>query len=323
MKFLYTLLIVLSTACWFESHAQCCAMGNPFNNASATGIMESGRAQVSLTYKYGLFETYFRNRVRLINYGVYREMSYNFMALNFSYGITDKLSIEHETGYFLSKATRFADPELDKLANEGSGLSNGMLMARYAFLVIPSQQLTFDAGVGFKYPFARSSQSINGVELPVEAQPSTGAYGGVFHLQAGKRFRLFNLALQHRYDFNTENYNNYTFGDSHITTLSAAGEINRLFTGVVLLRNEYRGSDVAPNNSRLASEGSHLVILAPQLGIRPFRNFQLSVFGDIPVYRNYFGEQISNRYAVGLSLVWNASLKKQVPATVGFDLIEE
>jgi hypothetical protein len=323
MKFLAALFLFVGTMFWFEANAQCCAMGNPFNNASATGLMESGRLQASLSYKYGHFETYFRNRVRLINYGMYREMSYHFMALNFSYGITDRLSLEHEAGYFLSKATRFADPELDKLANEGSGLSNGMLMARYAFLVIPSEQLTFDAGVGIKYPFANKSQSVNGVELPVEAQPSTGAYGGVFHLQAAKRFRLFNLALQHRYDFNTENYNNYTFGDSHITTFSAAGEINRLLSGVLLLRNEYRGSDIAPNNSRLASQGSHMVILAPQIGVRPFRNFQLSVFSDIPVYRNYFGEQISNRYAVGLSLVWSASMKKKPATNDGFELIEQ
>jgi hypothetical protein len=322
MKFIYTLLILSGTTFWYEAQAQCCAMGNPFNNASATGVMESGRLQVGLTYKYGLFDTYFRNRVRLINYGMYREMSYQFMALNFSYGISDRLSLEHEAGYFLSKSTRFADPELDKLANKGRGLSNGMLMARYAFLVIPSEQLTFDAGAGIKYPFARTSQSVNGVELPVEAQPSTGALGGVFQVQASKRFRLFNLALQHRYDFNTENYNNYTFGDAHITTFSAMGEINRIISGMVLLRNEYRGPDKAPNNARLASEGSHIVILAPQLGITPIRNLQLSVFGDIPVYRYYYGEQISNRYAIGMNLVWSASLKRTIPGTTGFDVIE-
>lgn len=311
--FLFSLVLVSALLSAGKLHAQCCAMGNPFNNAAVNAGADEKNLQVSLTYKYGYYETYFRERVRLINYGMYREISYQYLALNFSYGITKRLGVEHEAGYFISKAPRLADPELDKFANAGYGFSNATLSARYAFLVIPAKQLRFDAALGLRYPFSQKSQRVNGIELPVEAQPSTGAFGGVMYIQAGKRFERFNLALQQRYEFNTRNYNRYTFGDAHITTFSASGDLNRYLSGLLLFRNEVRGSDKTGNNARLASQGSHLIIVAPQLSIRPYRDFQLSIFSDIPVYRRYFGEQISSRYALGISLSWNSSLRKISP----------
>jgi len=319
------IVLLLATAIFTflakETQAQCCAMGNPFNNSSVAGSIESKGLQLSLAYKYGYYETYFRERVRLINYGMYRQISYEYMALNLSYGISGRLGIEHETGYFISKAPRFADPELDKFANAGSGLSNGILLTRYVFMIIPSKQIQFDAGAGFKYPYSTSSQFVNGIELPVEAQPSTGAYGGVFQLQGTKRLGNQTLAIQHRYDFNTKNYNNYIFGDAHITTLSFGTQLTRHISSVILLRNELRGSDKTANNARLASEGSNLLILAPQIGFIPLRNLQISVFGDLPVYRRYYGEQISSRYAMGLSLIFSTSFQKTIPAASGFESI--
>lgn len=292
-------------------HAQCCAMGNPFNNAAVNAGAEANSLQVGISYKYGHYETYFRERVRLINYGMYRQITYKYMALNFSYGISKRLGIDHEAGYFISKAPRLADPELDRYVNAGHGLSNGTLSVRYAFAVIPDKQLRLDASVGIRYPFSQKSQRVNGIELPVEAQPSTGAFGGVMYIQAGKHYNNLNIVLQQRYEFNTRNYNKYTFGDVHITALSVNREFNPYLNGLLLLRNEVRGSDKTANNARLASEGSHLVILAPQLGIRLYKNFQFSIFSDIPIYRRYFGEQISSRYALGMSLLWSAAAKNK------------
>jgi hypothetical protein len=325
LKRIKRIVFALSTAIFIllmsEAQAQCCAMGNPFNNSSVAGSIETKGLHLSIAYKYGYYETYFRDRVRLINYGMYREISYQYAALNLSYGINERLGVEHETGYFISKAPRFADPELDKFANAGSGLSNGILLARYVFMIIPSKQIQFDLGAGFKYPYSTTSQFVNGIELPVEAQPSTGAYGAVFQLQGTKRFGNHVFALQHRYDFNTKNYNNYIFGDANITTLSFATQLNRYINGVILLRNELRGSDKAANNARLASEGSNLLILAPQIGFIPVKNFQISVFGDLPVYRRYYGEQISSRYAMGISLIFRTSFQKSIPASAGFENI--
>jgi len=314
-NFYLTLVLLAGLAVNVNVQAQCCAMGNPFNNIALSKEAGQQNLQVSLTYKYGYYETYFRERVRLINYGMYREISYQYLAMHFSYGITERLGVDHELGYFISKAPRFADPELDKFANAGQGLSNGILSIRYAVANIPGKQIRIDASLGIRYPFSQKPQSVNGIELPIEAQPSTGAFGGVMYIQTGKTMSKLNLVLQQRYEFNTRNYNDYTFGDVHITALSVNAEINPYLNGLLLLRNEVRGSDKTANNARLASEGSHMVILAPQIGIRPFRDFQVSIFGDIPVYRRYFGEQISSRYALGVSLLWSSAAKNKAQRT--------
>ncbi|MBU1008833.1 MAG: hypothetical protein KKD74_01745 [Bacteroidetes bacterium] len=289
--------------------AQCCSMGSPVSTASLAGVGSKHTLSVNYGMKYGLFETYFRQRTRLINYGLYDQLSYLFSSFNLAYNFTNRLSFEHELGYFVRKTTRYADPELDKLATDGYGFSGGMLLGKYALWVKPVSQFEIDAGLGFRYPFSRKPMVVNGIELPTEAQPSTGAFGGVMFLQAIKQHRNYSFALQHRYEFFGQNDNDYQYGSAHLTSVSASARYHS-FSAVLLLRNEIRTSDHSATNSRLASEGSHLVVLAPQLSYALLSGLNLTMYMDIPIYRYYFGEQISNRYAMGFSIIYTHTFAK-------------
>lgn len=284
--------------------AQCCSMGNPFNNTTVGGTLEKNQVRAALVYKTGNFETYFRGRVRLINYGMYSQLNYQYGSFTLSYGITPRLTIDHEAGFFFEKQTHFADPQLNQLARSGYGFANGTITTRYAVYENPENQFEIDVAAGLRYPFSTRAMEVRGVELPTEAQPSTGAFGALFFVQMHKAWKNIQMTLQQRYEFNAPNYIDYIFGDAHTTTLSVSGRMNRVFSGNLMFRNEFRSSDQSPTGARLASQGSHVVLATPMVSLTLPGNFMLSLFGDMPVYRYYFGEQISNRYAVGVSLVW-------------------
>lgn len=295
----------------YEIKAQCCAMGNPFNNTSVGGTLEKNQVRAALVYKTGLFETYFRGRVRLINYGMYSQLGYQYGSFTLSYGITPRLTIEHEAGFFFEKHTRFADPELNRLARSGHGLANGTVTGRFAVYENLQHQFEIDVAAGLRYPFSTEAMDVDGVVLPIEAQPSTGAFGALFFVQMHKEWMGIQTTLQQRYEFNAPNYIDYIFGDAHTTTLSLSGRINRVITGSMFIRNEIRSSDQSPTGARLASQGSHIVLATPMVTVLIPGNFTLSLFGDLPVYRYYFGEQISNRYAFGVNLIWTGWVKNQ------------
>ena len=59
--------------------------------------------RVNALYKYGFFETYYHNNVKLVNYGPIKNMSYNYTSLVLGYGLTKRLTLEHEAGYFINK----------------------------------------------------------------------------------------------------------------------------------------------------------------------------------------------------------------------------
>ena len=126
------LFIVLMACSGSALFAQCCSMGNPQTAQSASGLLPKNNLRIHAFYKHGYNETYFRENIRLINYGMFSHSSYDFTGLALSYGITDKITISHEAGYFIQKQLRYHDPYLDQLSKPGFGLSNGTLNLEFA-----------------------------------------------------------------------------------------------------------------------------------------------------------------------------------------------
>jgi hypothetical protein len=291
--------------------SQCCSMGNPGTGQESAGVLPKNHLRVYTFYKQGHNETYFRKNVRLVNYGVFSRSSYDFAGIFMAYGLTHKLTLEHEAGYFFSKELRYHDPELDALSRSGYGLSNGVLSLHYAVWRSPVRAMELTAAAGVKYPFSGKPLVIEGVEIPVELQPSTGAWGfvGRIHLNFPLGSGLPVLLLQHRFETNLPNYNNYTYGNAHHTALSVVLSLPMGVETLWQLRNERRAADATPTAARLASQGSNVLFFSPTLS-RPLPGgLHLSVFADLPLAKYYFGEQLSSKFAAGVSLSGQFPLK--------------
>lgn len=291
--------------------AQCCSMGNPLAGMTYSGEATKGNLQINAYYKHGYNETYFRHNVRLVNYGIYSHSNYDFAGLALSYALTNRLTLEHETGYYLKKEIRFINPELDALVKYGYGLSNGILSFRYQLAGGKPGLTRISAGAGVKYPYSTKLFSIENVDLPIELQPSTGAFGLMGQVFFTRDvLKNYKLTLGHRSEFNFRNKHEYLYGSMHTTTLAIAGRLYKKVFGQLTLRNEHKLTDKTPTGAKLASQGGNTLICSPKLGYQFPAGFHLSVFADLPVYKYYFGEQLSMQYALGISLAKSMSLKK-------------
>ncbi len=303
------------------ANAQCCSMGNPIVGMSPAADNFKGRLSLNLYYKQGFNETYFRNNVKLVNYGIYNYSGYDFAGLSLSYGVNSRLLIEHETGYYPRKEVNFADTDLEARAKDGFGLSNGLVSFRYSIIQPNDKKAGVMLGAGVKYPFKTEKLSLANVELPMELQPSTNAWGliGQFFITKETAFRQ-TFSFAHRSEINFRNKYNYKYGSLHTTAFTMSGKIYRGFYSAVTLRNEFKLSDDTKTGARLASQGSNVVIINPKIEYKLPGEFGLYIFGDLPVYKYYFGEQISMQYAFGIGLTKAFQLKKQIkPAAINTD----
>ncbi len=302
----YIAIILLITSCSIKlTSAQCCSMGNPSSSFSAADkATEPGQLVVNYFFKYGYNETYFRKNVKLINYGMYNFSEYNFSGLTAYYRINKRYQAGIETGYYFNKSVDFADPVLEARSKNGFGLSNSNVSVLYDLIRMTDSTPGIIISAGFKFPFSFNHQNISNVELPIELQPSTNAFGfnGSIALQK-KVFKKYMLSLMHKSEFNLRNKYNYLYGSMHISSISITGPISKKIHAGIALRNELKMSDKTPTGALLASQGSNLLLISPRLEYYLFKKLSIYVNADLPVYKYYFGEQISIKYAVSSGIM--------------------
>ncbi len=311
MKQLHLLALLSSLLLLQDLNAQCCSMGNPLAGSTYSTETVKGQLQLNAYFKHGYNETYFRKNVRLVNYGIYSHSGYDFTGLALSYSVTNRLTIEHENGYYLKKEVRYLNPEIDALVVNGYGLSNGLLGFRYLIFGGKPGAVNISAGGGIKYPYSTEMFTYENVELPIELQPSTRAWGVMAQFVMSKDISRFKLNFSHRSEFNQRNKDKYLYGNMHTSSVSVSGKIFKNLFAQAGIRNEYKLSDKTPTNAKLASEGSNILIFAPKVGCQLPADFHVSVFADLPVYKYYFGEQLSMQYAIGISVAKNFNLLKK------------
>jgi len=310
MKILFLFLLCAGMA--VQGFAQCCSMGNPLSGMNYSGEAPKGQFQINTYFKSGYNETYFRHNVRLVNYGMYSHSGYDFAGLSLSYSLTNRLTIEHETGYYLRKEIRYVNPEIDALAKQGYGMSNGILSARYQLTGGKPGSARISAGGGVKYPYSTKMFSLENVDLPVELQPSTSGWGILGQVFISRDVSgVYKFLIGHRSEWNFRNKYDYLYGSMHTTTFALSGRIYRQLFGQAAIRNEHKLTDKTPTGAKLASQGGNTVIFAPKLGYQFPAGFHLAIFADVPVYKYYFGEQLSMQYAVGVSVSKSMSLAKK------------
>lgn len=94
----------------------------------------------------------------------------------------------------------------------------------------------------------------------------------------------------------------YQYGGFFQLSSGAQYKLNRHINFSANLKYEWRGKDTRENNEIVGSSGSHLVLFTPQAMYHFKHNWSLMVLADLPVYKYVHGEQLTNSFAVQLSL---------------------
>ncbi|MBW6459460.1 MAG: transporter [Bacteroidales bacterium] len=292
-----SLLTVMLLLLQLKAEAQCCSPGTPVSGSEYVGITPVRTIRSITFYRHSFSDTYYEGGEVSGYQGT--TAGFDYIGEVLSYGILNRLSAELELGCFVN---RFQNSDvLGRFTTHG--FSNAVVTAKYAAVKI-KDNLELTVGAGAKLPVSRKIFGDEyGVPYPQEIQPSTGAYGFVgqlfFHYSMEQKWKLIVL---NRYEINGYNAENYRFGDTWIASVYIGRTFARHWTATLQLRSEFRLEDWQ-GEARYLATGGEVLFLSPQISYTFKPKLTLSVTGDIPVYRNYNGIQLSPKYAIGISLV--------------------
>ena len=215
--FLTLILIGFST----ETNAQCCSTGSPTGASIYMGVLGKNYFRVSTFFRRSYSDTYYENDNHSNNIPL-QSANYNFSGLAFGYGITRRLTLEADFGYFFNKTQLYLDNNVfHGMKSTGFGLSNGGINLKYGLFIKPAKQIELTAGAGFRYPFSTDPQMVNNVQLNRDIQPSTNTYGanGMIFFNIGFPSITLRLFTINRYDYNFPDKVQYKYGNILINSV--------------------------------------------------------------------------------------------------------
>jgi hypothetical protein len=286
-------------------HGQCLSSVNPVGGTESLLVLEKNAIRIISFYKYGQGKAYYTKNKKA-DFDLIEKACYNYFSVLAGYGINNKLTLETEAGYYFNKSQTYnVEP---KYTLTGKGLSNLVLLAKVNLYTNHVKRIYFSFAAGPRIPFKRGFQTVNNVLLPIELQPSAGAYGLVLNSSfvkenSEKGLRCF---ITNRTEINGRNRNNYRPGTSIFTSAFISKHLmfqwlKGDWTTILQLRNEIRTRDKM-NCCFKESSGGTLLFLVPQLNYVMFEKWSLSAMIDIPVYQYFNGTQLGASPGLTISL---------------------
>jgi len=296
----FVIYVIITIGFCLKTSGQCLSSVNPVGGVENLLTLEKRSIRVILFYKYSQGKHYFQ-KSRHTDFNMIDRAFYNNLTYFMGFGISNKLAIEGELGYFINKTQVYnLDPEY-KL--RGNGFSNIVLSARYSLYAENFKRIFVTLAPGIKIPATRKTQEIDNVELPVELQPNMGSYGFVLNStfvkeNSGSGFRFF---LTNRLETNVINKNEYRAGSAIYTSIYFSKHIMSAvvkgdWTAILQFRNEIRMHDEISGIQK-ESSGGVICFIAPQINHVIMEKWNLSVNFDIPIYQYFNGTQLGAGYS--------------------------
>lgn len=297
-----------------QAFSQCCSPGNPIGGSTNQGVLRKNILRTITFYSFSFSDDYYSGSKKQ-DYDFVEDAYYNFAGTNLAYGLTNKITLETELGYFINKVQEYNIPPPN--INKGFGLSNGVVSIKTPLIKKEEKEFEFTGGLGLKFPFTITPQIVDNVQLPRDVQSSTGAFsivGQTFlykgFLDKGLRFFFIN-----RYEYNFSNpVTNYRYGNPLYSSFFIAKSLGLHWIFIAQIRNEWRIQDIslASNKKIIQSTGGNIVFFSPQIFYSIGRRWNISILADIPLYKYYIGSQLSTKYAVTLTLMRDFDLSKKI-----------
>ncbi len=275
----------------FKSYGQCCS-ANPVVGSTNIGLLSKNTLRVIGFYRYSFSDTYFEGDKKRTDIHYLRYALYSYFGNIISYGVSRKITVDLEMGYYLKKAER--TDAMRKI--ETQGWNNGIFSVKLGIIKKPSFECTL--GGGLKFPFTQRLKEIDGRPLSISLQPSTNAFGAVALLFLQKHFpeKKWRIFLIHRSEIlNGYNAIYYMKGSAFFTSVFLSKSFNLHWSVLAQIKNEYRTRDYYYDKA-LTGTGGNLIFFSPQINYS-IREFNFSLLWDIPVYKMVNEIQITSRYA--------------------------
>lgn len=319
------LLCIIALSFNLQTRAQCCSAGNPSSGGGTSGMSKNSFA-VSSTFIHSYSDTYLEGSSPS-DYVYLNNSNFDFGLLAFNYGLTDKISLSTELGYFLDKSIEFnKDLFVSEFINPkrtARGLGDAAIGLQYHLDSYKEKLINISTSLKVSIPIGQFDQMDGNIILPIDIQPSSGSYkvkssfmihkgffGSKFSLSTYWSSEFSQRINTERTDYKYGNLYNLGFKVSHRTS-------KKINTGIYLLLVH---REKAGNNSVVMhSTGGSFVNLQPSASFQLKNNYSINSSIVFPIYRNINGIQLVNKYvfAVGLSKGFHLkTIKAQIDYTI-------
>jgi len=294
--------------------AQCLSSVNPVGGTNNLLVLEKQSLRAIAFFRYNYGDRYYEGS-KPSEFNLITSARYSYAGVVLGYGLTGNITLESEFGYFFDKSQVYnIDPTYTL---SGRGLSSAVLSLKYGLLKDYPRRFFISSSIGAKIPFTARPQSRDGVELPIELQPTTGASGVVWQgfmvkEQPVSGSRYFFTA---RVEVNARNRQDFRQGTSAFLSLFyskhlMASWLKGDWTAIIQLRNELRGRDMIADEWK-ESTGSCIFYLSPQVNYFLSEKWNISLTGDIPVWQHFTGTQLATRYGISMNVARDFNLARQ------------
>jgi hypothetical protein len=317
MKKIIIITTIFLSASFIKAQT-CCTAGTPLLGSLEHTSTQKGILNVSATYDFNNLTDVYEGSSALDD-NSRKRISQSFL-LNADYGLTDNISVSLLLSYI--NQIREIDAGSGSTNRVSvSGIGDAIFLAKYQMLsmdIVSQRELAFGAGV--KIPTGNSNIKSNGILLPADMQPGTGSYDGIFwaHFTQGSLFNAnSNLFINLSYRLNSSNDrfgpNNggYKFGNEFITDIGLGYRTDHFvdFTLAFKYRNlgrdEFTGSEI-PNT------GGDWYYLSPGINFKLSDKLTIRTNGELPVYRDLNGTQLTTTYKASVSLHYSFIISNQI-----------
>jgi len=284
---------------------QCCGGHSSVGDNTNQGTLPKHNIQFSTYYRYAYSEGYMTDD-HVSDFDFVKNAYSDLVGVQLGFGIFKRFSVDAEMNYYINRIQNF---DLDLGNNEhikyklnGQGPSGVTLSGRVNVLKDSVHDIEWTVGAGVKIPWSKEPQVVNSAELPLDVQPSNGAYALVVRSFLFKEFddAKISMFMINSATFNTENPKEYREGNTYMNALFINKSFLKNWSAIFQLRNEIR--DYAfRHGQRINSSGGYRFIAAPQINYNIKQKYNISVLYEQPVYQYYYGIQLKDLYAFSVN----------------------
>ena len=306
-----SLLIVLVIFSFYNnSYAQCCAQGCSMTSSNIFEVLEKHHLELTGFLKHSNSNQYFSGSSKYYFTNAplsLKNTSFDYFGISIGYGITNKLSVEAQGGYFGNKTQNFVDGAW----LVGNGLSDWEVNLKYNFYNSSDSTWSMTISPGCKLPLGNyKDYTPQGVKLSRDVQSGTGAFASNIEYACKIRIKKkFNIVGAVEYEYNAINPEQYQYGDKLTITLSTKLKVYKKLSLVAMLKNENTSNDYF-YDQEIAASGYSKITLIPALSYDFKSDWSFTIIPEIPVYQRFNNIQFAQQYTVSCALSKDMNLKK-------------
>jgi len=308
ITFLY---ISLAYTSW--AFAQCCSGGVPMSSNVGLPAAESGVLQINLNYDWNNLQTLKSGDTKLDDQ--LRQRETHSLMLEMGYTFSPKFSLDLFVPGIRQERTIQA-PNGGETFVATNGIGDVVILPKYHF----GNGLI--AGIGIKLPTGKSDHKSNGIALPADLQPGSGATDIISYLSyqapLGKSptRSFFGSAIFRRTGTNTDYLNStstYQFGNELQIMAGVSDRWSSLPIMIdpsIQVRYRKAGRDFF-NDNEFPSSGGDFVFITPSLSFVVTPSFSFNLGASLPVYSYVNDTQLSPTVRLKTGISFQTHLKSK------------